>query len=76
MLPLDPGKLNIKSEGAVGWRGRGSAKHTRLAFSFSFFQQAAGKRGREDTATKLASEREGGGELRYCFPLFLWAEAQ
>lgn len=47
MLPPDPGKLNIKSEGlwAVGWGGRGSAKHARLAFSFSFFQQAAGKRG-------------------------------
>lgn len=58
----------------MGWGGRGSAKHARLAFSF--FQQAAGKRGQEDTATKSALETEGDGKLRYSFPPFPWAEAQ
>lgn len=60
----------------MGWGGRGSAKRARLAFSFSFFQQAASKRGREDTATKSASETEGDGKLRYSFSLFPWAGAQ
>lgn len=34
----------------MGWRGRGPAKRARLAASFYFFQQAASKRGQEDTA--------------------------
>ena len=58
MLPLDPGKLNIKLEGAVGWGGRGPAKRARLAASFYFFQQAAGKRGQEDTACCKVSPGE------------------
>lgn len=33
----------------------GLAEHARLALLFHFFQQAAGKRGREDTAAKSAS---------------------
>ena len=63
----------------MGWGGRGPAKHARLAFGFSFlffFQQAAGKRGQEDTTAKSASEAEGDGKWRYSFALFPWTGAQ
>ena len=44
MLPLDPGKLNIKSEGAVDW-SRGSAKRARSVFLFIFFSTGCRRKG-------------------------------
>lgn len=49
MLPLNPEKLNIKLEGALGWRDRGSAKHARLAFYFYFFFNRLQAKGDERT---------------------------
>ena len=66
MLPLDPGKLNIKSEGAVDWeQGLSQACQISVSFYF-FFQQAAGERGREDAACSRVSS----GERRWKSEIF------
>ena len=76
MLPLDSGKLNIKSEGAVTG-SRGSAKRARSVFLFIFFFNRLQAKGDERTlpAAESAQERED-GNLRYSFSLLPWAEAQ
>lgn len=50
----DPGQRRARLQGAVGCRDRRSAERARLAGSAHFFQQAAGKRGREDTGGKVS----------------------
>lgn len=77
VLPLDPGKLNIKSEGAVDWeQGLSQACQISVSFYFFFFNRLQAK-GDERTlpAAESAQERED-GKLRYSFSLLPWAEAQ
>ena len=65
MHPLDLGKLNIKSEGAVDWE-QGLSQACWISVSLNFFQQAAGERGREDTACCRVSS----GERRWKAEIF------
>ena len=73
MRPLDPGKLNIKSEG-VDWE-QGLSQGCQISVSLYFFFNRLQVKGDERTlpAAESAQERED-GKLRYSFSLLPWAE--
>ena len=76
VLPLDLGKLNIKSEGVVGWeQGLSQACQIGASFYFSFNRLQAKGDERTLPTSESAQERED-GKLRYSFSLLPWAEAQ